>query len=41
MLVWFLWRDIDSQSERHSAYFGLRDAEGKRKPSWYAFARLR
>jgi hypothetical protein len=44
MLVWFLWKDINPTGDPNaytSAFFGLRSVNGQRKPSWYAFARLR
>ena len=40
-LLWFLvddWRPAD-QPHDMGVYMGVRTADGKRKPSWYAFAR--
>jgi len=42
MLAWFLWKDIYvAPNDMANAYFGLRRVDGTRKPSWYAFAKLR
>jgi polysaccharide biosynthesis protein PslG len=42
LLSWFLWKDIDAGADNPgSAYFGLRRADGTKKPSWSAYARLR
>jgi hypothetical protein len=42
MLSWFLWKDINKGANRpENAYFGLVRANGTKKPSWYAYARLR
>lgn len=43
MLLWLQWKDsplVNGKPTETGHYFGLRDADGKRKPSWYRFARL-
>ena len=41
LLSWFLWKDIDVGADNPgSAFFGLLRADGTRKPSWWAYARL-
>ncbi len=44
LLMWFQRIDVSpsrSASDQAGLYFGLRRLDGTRKPSWYAFARLR
>jgi hypothetical protein len=43
MLLWLQWKDTPPAAGKPSNlghYFGLRYANGKRKPSWYRYARL-
>lgn len=43
MLMWLQWKDTPPAAGKPSNlghYFGLRYANGKRKPSWYRYARL-
>jgi hypothetical protein len=43
MLAWFLYQDIDvgKPDSPSNAFFGIVRPDGTRKPSWYAYSRLK